>query len=118
METFGEEVEEVAMVDEVPVGGLKKSQKTVSGVVQLIIGVGSVLKRTVFAHGVEEWVILSTHATARSMERQGEESQVFKGVEVEVQVVTKEVDMADMDKALMWRNKGMRRCWSGKSAWG
>ena len=71
-----------------------------------------------FAHGVEGLVILSRHATAKSMEHQGEESLVFSGVEVEVQVVAEEADMADMGKAQMWRNKDMGRCWLGKSVWG
>ena len=44
-------------MDEVLVGGVKKNQRTVSGVGKQIIRVESVLRRTVFAHGVEGWVI-------------------------------------------------------------
>ena len=109
-ETLEEGGEEVAMVDEVPVGETKKSLRTVSGAEQLIIGAGSALKRTAFAHGVEEWDISNRRATARSMERQGEENQVFQGAEVEVLVLLDEVGMADMGSARMWRNRDMQRC--------
>ena len=109
-ETLEEGGEEVAMVDEVPVGETKKSLRTVSGAEQLIIGAGSALKRTAFAHGVEEWDISNRRATARSMERQGEENQVFQGAEVEVLVLLEEVGMADMGRARMWRNRDMQRC--------
>ena len=44
------------------------------------------------------------------MERQGKGNLVFKGVEVEVQVVPEEADMADMGKARRRRSKYMRRC--------
>ena len=92
------------------VGGVKKNQRIVSGVGKQITRVESVLTRTVFARGMVGWVTSNPHVTARSTERQGEGNLVFKGVEVEVQVVANEVDTADMGKARMWRNKDMRRC--------
>ena len=48
----GEEVG--AMEDEVPGGEVKKNQRIVSGVESQISGVGSALRRTMFAHSVAE----------------------------------------------------------------
>ena len=109
-ETLEEGGEEVAMVDEVPVGETKKTLRTVSSAEQLIIEAGSAPKRTTFARGVEEWDMSNRRATARLMEHQGEENQVFQGAEVEVLVLLEEVGMADMGRARMWRNRDMQRC--------
>ena len=46
-----------ALEGAVPVGAVKKNQRIVSGVVNQTTGVGSALRRTVFADGVEGWVI-------------------------------------------------------------
>ena len=46
--------EEEVKVDEVPVGETRKSLRIVSGAENLTIGVGSALKRKVFAHGLVE----------------------------------------------------------------
>ena len=99
-------------VVEALVGGAKKSQRTVSGVASQLTGVESALKRTMCVLGVVEWDKLSKHATTRLMGHQEEQNQVFRGAEVEVLVLLQEdkVDMGDMGRAWMWRNRDMLRC--------
>ena len=74
-----------------------------------ITGVESVLRRTVSAHGVVEWDILSRHVTVRSTEHQEGENQVFQGEEVEVVVQQAEVAMGGMETEIK-RNKVMQKC--------
>ena len=76
----------------------------------LTTGVGSVLKRTAFARGAEEWDTSSRRVTARLMGHQGGENQVLQGAEVGVVVLLAEVVMGDMEMEIR-RSRVMQKCW-------